>query len=535
GFAETAKDEFVPSAKDLKPLRDYLVAHMPERVYPPGTTPSYSNYGAALAGYIVQRVSGKPFDQYIAENIYSPLQMTHSTFDQPLPDAWMANMSNGYNVASKDPKSYEVVQVFPAGSMATTALDMTHFMIAQLQNGEYNGAKILKPATAELMHSRQRAPGNSAALNAMCLGFYEETRNGHRIIGHAGDTAAFHSDLHLMPDANLGFFVSYNSNGKGTVSDRTLLWQKFLDRYFPYQAPPAVAISSAADDAGKVAGQYMASRRLEGNWLSALAMVGETDVTANPDHTIAIKALSGYNGEPMKFVEVAPLVYRNADGQETVAFYRGYDGRMTFGFDFPFEVYQKVGVLESKSFNMLLLYFSLAVIVLTVVFWALAGMIRKHYGRDLLMLPLDRRLRLVARLTCILYLVVIAGFALIVTKFGDPSTSAESLDKWLLLMQILGVLGVIGSLVAGFYAVRVWQATTVTSRPAVKRVEPATAEARESATGTYYVEPATILPTTTVPSRWIWGRMGWTLVALGCLCFAWLLIHLDVLNFNLHY
>ena len=67
----------------------------------------------------------------------------------------------------------------------------------------------------------------------MALGFYEESRNGHRIIGHGGDTNWFHSDLHLIPDANVGFFVSYNSGGNGKGSGRTLLWEQFLDRYFP--------------------------------------------------------------------------------------------------------------------------------------------------------------------------------------------------------------------------------------------------------------------------------------------------------------
>jgi CubicO group peptidase (beta-lactamase class C family) len=67
------------------PLGQYLKTHIPRRIYPPGTVPAYSNYGAALAGYIVERVSGKPFNDYVDENIFKPLGMTRSTFAQPLP------------------------------------------------------------------------------------------------------------------------------------------------------------------------------------------------------------------------------------------------------------------------------------------------------------------------------------------------------------------------------------------------------------------------------------------------------------------
>src|SRR2546429_7879945 len=122
------------------------------------------------------------------------------------------------------------------------------------------------------MHSRQFSP--HPAMNGMALGFYEETRNGHRIIGHGGDTVYFHSDLHLMPDAGIGFFVSYNSPGKGDISERTALWEKFLDRYFPYPAPAATPVSTAAADAREVSGRYLLRRRPPGKLLGALYSFG---------------------------------------------------------------------------------------------------------------------------------------------------------------------------------------------------------------------------------------------------------------------
>ncbi len=512
GFSETAKDMWVASPQKLTPLRTYVINHMPARIFPPGTTPAYSNYATTVAGYIVQRVSGKPFDQYIEENIFKPLDMRHSTFDQPLPPNLTNLMSKGYKTASENAKEYEFVQPWPAGSSAVSAIDMTHFMIAHLQNGEYNGARILKPQTAQMMHSRQALPAGDA-LNAMCLGFYEETRNGHRIIGHGGDTLYFHSDLHLMPDANLGFFVSFNSAGKGTISNRSALWQYFLDRYFPYRVPTPPAIASAASDAKQAAGDYMVSRRLEGNFLFVSSMPGEAKVEAHSDGTLSVPELNGFNGKPMKFREIAPKVYQNVNGQEKLAFYRGYDGRPTFGIDFPFMVFQKARLLESKPFNYFVLFASLAILVLAVLLWPIAALVRRHYRTRLALNGRELRLRLLTRLTCVLDLAVVAGFIAVVSKSGDVTALNDSLDKWIHLLQLAGVIAVIGTFIAVYYAALVWRSRETYAR------------APESAA------------TSSVAPRGprLWSTLSATAIALACVGFSWILLYWGILNFRLNY
>src|SRR3954469_6089704 len=169
GFEETVQELFVRDASDLKPLDIYLRTHMPARIFPPGTTPAYSNYATTIAGYIVQRVSGQPFDDYIDEHILKPLGMTQSTTRQPLPESFKSRMSNGYDVASEPAKSFEFVEAAPAGSSSVTAADMAKFMIAHLQDGTFQGVQILKPETARLMHSAQFE--NIPGMNAMALGF----------------------------------------------------------------------------------------------------------------------------------------------------------------------------------------------------------------------------------------------------------------------------------------------------------------------------------------------------------------------------
>ena len=121
---------------------------LPERVFAPGTTPAYSNYATALAGYIVERVSGLPFDDYVEQRIFAPAGMTHSTMRAKLPARLEPLLANGYLLGTGKPGRPELNAFAPAGGLAATGSDLGQFMIAHLDKG---GA-LLKPETANLMH-----------------------------------------------------------------------------------------------------------------------------------------------------------------------------------------------------------------------------------------------------------------------------------------------------------------------------------------------------------------------------------------------
>src|ERR1700761_4449077 len=208
GFEEKIKSLIVEDPKLLAPLANYVRDGIPKRIFPAGSTPAYSNYATALAGYLVQKVSGQTFDDYLDNNIFKPLGMTHASFRQPLPAALAADMSPGYKVASEPAKAYEIVVAGPAGSLAASGVDMAKFMIAHLQDGEFHGTRILQAATAQQMHTSPTTM--IVPLNRMMLGFYEQNYNGHRVISHGGDTEWMHSYLHLFLDDHVGLFMSFN-------------------------------------------------------------------------------------------------------------------------------------------------------------------------------------------------------------------------------------------------------------------------------------------------------------------------------------
>jgi CubicO group peptidase (beta-lactamase class C family) len=198
-----------------------------------GQIPAYSNYGVTLAGYILERVSGEPYDDYIDRHVFAPLGMTQSTTRQPLPAALRAQMSNGYLKGSGRAYPFELFGVSPAGSATTTAADMGRFMLAWLQGGELGSARILEPDTVRL--TLETKLPIVPPLNSMLLGFFEETLNGRRVVGHRGDSQYFHSTLNLFPDDGVGVYLVVNSTGRDGASETVItgFMSAFADRYFP--------------------------------------------------------------------------------------------------------------------------------------------------------------------------------------------------------------------------------------------------------------------------------------------------------------
>lgn len=457
GFEEQVKD-LITNRVETPDLGHYLKTHIPGRIFSPGTVPAYSNYGAALAGYIVERVSGQPFDQYVQEHVFQPLRMKHSTFDQPLPAELAPYMSNGYALASDKSKPFETVTPAPAGSLSSSAVDMAQFMLAHLQNGQLGDAKILKPETAQLMHSRLF--GLDPAANAMAYGFYEESRNGHRIIGHAGDTECFHSDLHLILDSGVGFFISYNSAGRGQVSPRTILWERFLDRYFPFTPTPATTPESAKQDIAAVSGTYEISRRSESSFLKAFSLIGETTVASADDGTIVVDSLLAPNGKPKKWQEIVPMTFREVDGQDLLVFKPDESGRMQLIIPYPFMMFQKVGLWSNIKILLPVIGVSLLVMLLTLILWFVAWLTRKHYGSRLDLTRQEWWLRLAVRVAfafALIFLGAMVGIIIYATSNLDFFSDAGA--RWIQVIQVIGVVAAIGTLVVFFNAVHAWMSS----------------------------------------------------------------------------
>lgn len=259
GFEDIGADLFKLDVSKVHSLGDYLKTHIPQRVYPPGEIGAYSNYATAMAGYIIERISGMSFSEYVDANIFQPLGMQHATFRQPLPDGLAGDMSQGYNYwqGAYLKGGFEYVQAYPAGALSATASDMTRFMIAHLQDGRYEETQILQEATARQMHSQLSSP--DPRMPGMAYGFFESVYNGQRIISHGGDTILFHTGLSLLLEEKTGIFISTNATGGAGFAEAVLM--AYMDRYYP--KADTAENTPAADFKTRYAafvGSYMLSR-----------------------------------------------------------------------------------------------------------------------------------------------------------------------------------------------------------------------------------------------------------------------------------
>jgi len=462
GFEEHAKYLFVRNAKDLIPVGDYLKKWVPTRIFPPGEIPAYSNYGATLAGYIVERVSGEPFDAYVARHIFQPLGMRNATFDQPLPPALAPHMSKSYHVASGPDSPFELIIPAPAGSVSITGADIARFMIAHLNNGQFGEVRILKPQTAREMHASAFA--GVPPLPAMALGFYREDRNGHEIAGHAGDTETFHSDLHLFLNDDTGLFVSFNSLGVEAKAHmvRSQLFRQFTDRYFPGPGPDKTSLPSAESDAKLVAGTYIASRRNDTSFLRIATLLDETKIQALGNGLISVSELKAPGGALDRWHEIAPFVWQREHGVERVAAVVKNGKVQKFGIDWaPFEVFQPA-TGPYAPWNLVVLEVSLGVMIITLIMWPTSALVRRHYHQPFKLVGRSRRLYKLLRLVALADVVLAVGWGVLLSLLEkDISLLNDPINVWLRLLQLIGVLAFIGGVVG---LVNLWHVCTDRAR-----------------------------------------------------------------------
>lgn len=345
GFEDRIIGVAARSAADVPPLGEYLAANMPARIRPPGEVSGYSNYGAALAGYIVAEASGEPYDRYVQRHILGPLGMTHSTATEPVPAALAGDLARSYSSDVSPPRSvpFQFDRLSPDGSISATATDMARFMAAHLGDGSNGTGTILAPETAELMHARSFAA--DPRLDGYAHGFKERTINGHRVLMHDGGWEGFVSGLLLVPGCDLGLFVSANATGGSDTL--TKLVPEFFDRFAPTPATPDADPVSSTPDGPTVAstaraGFYAPTRHNESTVERLLMLLGPVRLTVRADGTVRFK------GEDWTLWPDG--LYHRADGTDRLAFRTGPGARNYVITDGP--SYQLLGRTETLPFNL---------------------------------------------------------------------------------------------------------------------------------------------------------------------------------------
>jgi CubicO group peptidase (beta-lactamase class C family) len=436
-------------------IRDFLIRNQPHRFAAPGKALAYSNYGITVIGYIVQRVSGEPFADYVQHHIFTPLGMTHSTFIQPTPPGFARSL--GYNSTSKPDTGFEGFTETPAGGLSSTAADMAIFGQMLLAGGTLNGQRILAPASITTLFTPQVQP--APGVSPWCLGFYTEQRNGLTFTGHGGDLIGFHSQFWVEPTHQLTFFISYNS-AKAAGNAREELFRAFVDRYLPGAPMPHPAyLKLSAKDLAPYTGYYLSSRRADSTKMRLFNSVGPREITANKDGELIISSAKDFRDQPLKFHPIGNDSFYEAESQFTIHFERDAHGNIV-GTANPAHSDRAPFMLHTPVFNTML-GFSL----LTVLLVCLAPLVRLY--RRLFQRrrttpapqPGTRWMTFPLQLACLLSLVVVVHLGISFASLGEIADFYQigHLDRVFIAQNILtaiALLAIFFGLVSGLRTLR---------------------------------------------------------------------------------
>lgn len=330
GFDDVFFGMHVRKVEDVQPLATFLNDHLPERYLPPGEIISYNDHGYTLAGLLVEDVTGMRFDDYMATHVLTPLQMENSAFAQPLPADLQDRLAVGYRYDGQvyQPYPFDYVNVGPAAGLVAPAVEIAHFLIAQLNGGSYAGTAILQPETVTAMQQQQFI--HHAALRGRGYGFAEWHENGRRGVYHDGGNPGFLNRLLLLPNEGVGFYLTFNGDQytSATRFHREFTTQ-FFDQFFPEEEngekknvsePVAATLEHSARD---FTGYYREVQAYSHDTFQKLASLMNQFPVRAEDGGLAVFGRT--------YVAVAPQLFQSKNGESTIAF-RQTDDQDTYLF-----------------------------------------------------------------------------------------------------------------------------------------------------------------------------------------------------------
>jgi CubicO group peptidase (beta-lactamase class C family) len=416
GFEDTVRGRWVQPGQ-LESSRDYLALQMPKRIFAPGKVPAYSSYGTTLAGYIVERVSGEPFETYVERHIFSRLGMRHSSFAQPLPPGLAPMLAKGYDTRSGPARALDTAQIAAATSMSSSTLDMARFMLAHLGGRALPGPAVLMSATLAQMHAVQfrhhpTGPGNA-------LGLFEMDEVAPRLMGHTGDIPGFHSGMYLWPDQRIGLFIVQNTGtGPGM---RNALLKSFAGRYLaPSASVAAMPRRVIAGESEQIQGSYRVTRRFESSPLSLKLLLDQSVVRMVSPGTIVIDTHSGSSGKPVEWHQIDSGVWQNAENPFRRQYFRknaqgGWEMSSNRSAE---QIWQKSPWHQHKLLILFVLPGAFVIVLPSLLAWPLTALLRRRRPQSDLS-PALLKLRNCMRLAGLLTLspwVLYAGIGLIVAN-----------------------------------------------------------------------------------------------------------------------
>jgi CubicO group peptidase (beta-lactamase class C family) len=240
---------------DPKPatLKEGLDFHPHSRSsrWKPGTRSSYCNAGPPVAAYIVQKITGQDFEDYVAANFFAPLQMNSATFR--LSEGMKQNGATLYTDGVAE--EYWHIIIRPSGSINASPNDMAAFLRLFLGRGAVDGVQYVRPESIDRMERAESTNGARAGLEVgYGLNNYTSSHDNWVYHAHNGGVNGGLTEFAYLPEAGAGYAFMINTGSGAAFGEISDLIRNFQTREL---APPVIPEAVAVEDADRdVAGLY---------------------------------------------------------------------------------------------------------------------------------------------------------------------------------------------------------------------------------------------------------------------------------------
>jgi len=240
--------EYAKQAPDTMGVREGLDYDHHSRIsrWRPGTRMAYCNSGPPVAAYIVEKLTGQRFEDFVRQNLFAPIGMKTATYFEPA----AGTTTTLYHGDGKTPFSYWHILLRPAGSINASAKDMAAYVQFYLNRGAVEGKQIVPASDID----RMEVPESTwAAKDGLKFGYglsnYASVHEGFVYHGHNGGVEGGLTEMAYLPESGTGYFFSINS-GSGDAFDKVgKAIRAYITRNLQKPVPPpAVPLAAAAGD-----------------------------------------------------------------------------------------------------------------------------------------------------------------------------------------------------------------------------------------------------------------------------------------------
>lgn len=438
----------------INSLKDFLSVYMAKRIMKPGRMITYGNYATAVLGLVIENQSGQSFHDYMKDQIFRPLNMENSSFEQPLPEKLFKNRAGEYRYDSGEYIELEgsYSDMVSSGGFHSTPKDISKFMAAFLSNDD---AGILEPSTKEKMFTQQFT--GHPEMPGITFGLFEYFENGQRLLIRDGDSEGFQTRVIFLPKYKIGLFITYNTN-EGALREEIVT--DFLDEFFPEpETKNLSSISGFTDRAKGLGGYYNFVQYSHTTFSKIITLFTPIKVTINENkRTLTTKPMMeepfGNLDQELEFVEISPGLFRAVDQEMYIAFKKISDETYLFsgsGYHGSFQklTWYKNPILHQSLFVIFILLF------LGLLVYSFKKEIRKS-GNSRQMSLLKQIGRVVVTLNLVFILALIPVIMLIGMTPGLPAF-VKGINLLMKIEFTLPIIGVLLVLIMVFILVINWK------------------------------------------------------------------------------